>query len=460
MKSIFFSIGFCIATLYAFSQKNTSAFTGNAHVKIKSNTGVKEADFVASTIMNDNKYINVRGDHYFSIRMFGKEFETTYYGAKGKDTQELRITSDDDANEFDMVGADRTDDKVNEYPEFKVEMGDGFSAEKNNGDVIHFIIQKITNEDLALSFSATLGFSYVEGNLQLHRTKTLDLKTNAIIGCVCDSIAHSKIDYTIGGMDIRTASQCEVFYHKGLGKMVNQAFSPIKPYSEYKADYDNAQNTDWLFENWPEEFVLDKNMIQKNTHKLIFNDYFSFKIRQNFTAPIDENVMNDILLKVDQEAKTMFKDYPENYTQEVRLQLAQGYTSDFKELDISVGINTASNGDCVFIGTYKTLQIPGATIAYQSTQVVLGHGGGAHPVTIIYLGKWGKPEIKPQEKWDEGMATPIVIPSTLPKSAPKLALYNISITIKGAPSIVNKFIDKIDWSVFTNALKNQLPCEN
>jgi hypothetical protein len=292
MKKFIF-IAFCSCAQIAFAQTTPSAFTGKAHVLIKNNTGVKEADFTASTIMNDNRYINVRGDHFFSIKMFGKEFETTY-GGKEKDIQVLSITSDDDADEFDMVGADRTDDMINEYPEFKVEMGDGFSVQKNNGDVIHFIIQKITNEDLVLSFSATLGLSYVEGNMQLHRTKTLDLKTNSIMGCACDSVAHSKIDYTAGGMDIRTASQCEVFYHKALGKMVNRAFSPIKPYSEYNADYDNAQNTDWLYENWPEEFVLDENMIQKNTHKHIFNDYFSFNVRQNFNAPIDEKTMNDI----------------------------------------------------------------------------------------------------------------------------------------------------------------------
>jgi hypothetical protein len=455
MKLLIFLI-FCCCTQTVFAQTNSSPFTGKAHVKIKSNKCVKEADFTASTLLNDNNYMNVRGDHYFNIKMFGKAFETTSNGAIRKDAQELRIISDDDANEFDMIGADRTDDMINQYPEFNIEMGDGFSVQKNNGDVIHFIIQKITNEDLVLSFSATMGFSQVEGNVQLHRTKTNDLKTNGIIGCTCDSIAHNKIV----GADYRTASQCEVFYHNALGKIVNKAFAPIKPSSEYKADYDNAQNTDWLYENWPEEFVLNGNMIQTNLHKIIFNDYFSFKIRQNFNAPLDEKIMNDILIKVDAEAKPMFKDAPEKYTDELRLQLAQGYTSDFKELDISVGINTASNGDCVFIGPYKTLQIPSATIAYQSSKVVLGHGGGLHPVTIVYLGKWGKPEINPQEKWDEGMATPVVIPSTLPKAAPKLALYNITIIFKGAPITVNKFIDKIDWSVFTNALKNQLPCEN
>ena len=298
MRYLLLSFCLCLATLFLVAQTTPSPFTGKAHVKIKSNIGVKEADFAASTIMNDNKYVNVRGDHYFSIKMFGKAFETNYYGAKGKDIQELYIICDDDANEFDMVGADRTDDKVNEYPEFKVEMGDGFSVQKNNGDVIHFIIQKITNEDLVLSFSATLGFSQIEGNVQLHRTKTLDLKTNSIIGCACDSIAHSKIDYTIGGMDIRTASQCEVFYHKALGKMVNKAFAPIKPSSEYKADYDNARNTDWLYENWPEDFVLDGNMIGKNIHTHIFNDFFAFNMRQNNAVPIDEKIMNDILLTI------------------------------------------------------------------------------------------------------------------------------------------------------------------
>jgi hypothetical protein len=453
-------------SICAFAQKTQSSFSGKAHVKIKNNTGSKEADFEASTIMNDNKYINVRGDHYFGIKLFGKEFEYMVYGSKRKDIQSLYITSDDDANEFDMIGTDRTDDLVNEYPEFVVTMGDGFNVSKNNGDAIHFIIQKITNEDLELSFKATLGTggeqSQVEGSVQLHRLKTLDLKTNSIIGCACDSIAHSKIDYTIGGMDIRTASQCEVLYHKSLGRLINKAFSPIKPSSEYKADFDNGKNKDWFYENWPEEFVLSQNIIGKNFHKTIFNANFSFNLHQNFFAPIDEKSMKEILLKVDAENKATFKEFPDKYTDEVRLQLSQGYIAKayIKELDINVSINKSYNDDCVFIGPYKTLQIPGAAIAFQSSEVVLGHSGGPEPITIIYFGKWGKPEIKQQEKWDEGLATPIIIPSTIPKAAPKLALYNIAITIKGAPNTVNQLIDKINWNAFANALKSQLPCEN